>query len=185
MAASVTACLAPESYELCTAHGAAVATRAPSCFLRPAVGDEVWLVPDADGAYLITAVLHRSEEAAVIELPGKHTELHAAQTLRIRAPRFEVAALQSRIASETVEVFASRVEAGLGKARVVARKLDTAVDSVVSRVKRSFRWIEELDQLRSRQIDYRATDNARLEGGSTIVSAERIVQVRGEEVHLS
>ena len=151
--------------------GKAVVTagQAASCMLQPEIDDEVWLCAGESGWH-IGAVLTRGAGEAVLNLPPQ-TVVRATERLR-----FE---------SQTVAVFAEQLDAGLGVARVVARRVDAALDSLATRAKQAFRWIDELEQVRAGQIDMRADGNVRVQGENALVAAERLVQVRGEEVHLS
>ncbi|MCC6522727.1 MAG: DUF3540 domain-containing protein [Polyangiaceae bacterium] len=189
------------AFEVAVSGGSLRAERAPSCLLVPEVGDEVWLLPRADGAWVVGAVLGRAATgAAVVSLPGEGTELSAAGRLRVRGGRalelgaptvsvradvLDVTAQRTRLASHAVDLFAARVTAGLETARLVAKKLDAAIDSVAMRLERSFRWVTEVEQVRAGQLDLEAKGNLRAHGDCAFVSAERVVQVRGEEVHLS
>jgi hypothetical protein len=177
-------CTEEASYRVRTARGVLAAMLAPSCLLLPQEGDEVLVFDGARGA-VITAVTARGETSAVIQVPGRDGELRARGRLKIAAGVVELAAVRTRIASDTVALFANKVEVGVASARVIARKVDVALDSMVTRAKRCFRWIEELDQLRAGRIDQRAKGGTRLEAESMIISAEQVVQVRGEQIHLS
>lgn len=198
----VTSPAGSDGFDVETATGTVRAHRAPSCVVVPDVGDEVWLLPMSDGTPAIAAVLSRdASAAAVVALPGAATELAATGELsvrsgksvelvardavRIRASELDSLTTRTRFASEAVELFASRVTAGFDVARVAAKKLDATLDSLAMRLKRSFRWVDEIEQVRAGSLDLEAKGNTRLQGRSTFVSAERVVQVRGEEIHLS
>jgi hypothetical protein len=189
-----------ERYFVRTASGSLTAARAPSCLLVPCVGDEVWFTFDVGGQPYIVAVLVRASDAATVALPGRDTsvtadgavklasggalELGATDAVRVHGAALDVATTRTRIASEAVDLFAERMVAGVGVARLVAGRLDAALGSLATRAKRVLRWVEELEQVRAAELDLRASGNARLAGECAFVSAERLAQVRGEEIHL-
>lgn len=84
----------------------------------------------------------------------------------------------------TLRVVAQTIAAHADEAGIVARTVQSVADHVTARAKRVFRFITELDQNRSRQIDYRAESTARLSGQSTVVTAHELVKVDGEQVHI-
>ena len=198
----VTRALEDGSFEIRIGQDTERARQAPSCLLVPEIGDEVWLLSRATRGPVIAAVVGRDEpRTGVVALPGPAAELRAEGDLRVRSERgleleareavrvkgatLELKALRTRIATEALEVFATHIDAGMDKARLVAKRIDAAFDSIATRVKQSLRWVEELEQVRAGLIDYRAKGNVHVHGGSAFVSADRVVQVRGEEIHLS
>jgi hypothetical protein len=67
---------------------------------------------------------------------------------------------------------------------VVADSCDSVFDRLLQRVKRSYRFVEEHDQVRAAQIDYVAQNNASLRGENTLITAKDLVKVDGEQIHL-
>ena len=50
-------------------------------------------------------------------------------------------------------------------------------------MKRSYRAVEETDQLRAGQIDYVAKETLSLHGENALLTAEELVKVDGEQIH--
>jgi hypothetical protein len=51
-------------------------------------------------------------------------------------------------------------------------------------VKRSYRFVEEADQVKAQRIDYAAEKSVCLRGENALVVAEELVKVDGGQIHL-
>lgn len=171
------------------------ARRAASCLLAPAAGDRVLLVTEDGGDAFVLAVLEqRDPSSATISVEGdlslrsvrgkvtvaaqEGLELVTAATARIAATAVEVGAI------EALTVTAAAVKAEMEKVKVFATTLDSFFERVSLRAKRSFRTVEELDQVKARHLDYAAAGNAHLRAENTFVTAQDLVKLDGEQVHI-
>ena len=66
----------------------------------------------------------------------------------------------------------------------MAGLVDTVMERISQKVKRSYRLVEECDYLRSGEVDYRADKNMSLHGDNTMVTAKELVKVDGGQIHL-
>jgi hypothetical protein len=183
------------------ASGDHEARRAVSCLVAPEVGDEVLVVAAQDGRAYILAVLERREGAEV------RLEADGDLAVRLRRGRFSVAAQEGIELATTGEISqaasslrVTAAEAGIRldrlsylgrlahaeieRVKVFAGSLDAVLDRFWQRVKRSYRFVEEVDHLRAEQIDYAAEKNAHLRGRNALVTAEQLVKVDAEQIHL-
>ena len=184
-----------------TVSGDHEARRAVSCLVAPEVGDEVLLATVQDGRAFILAVLERREGAAI------RLEADGDLAVRLRKGRFSVAAQEgidlataqeASITSGTLRVMAAEagirldrlsflgrfVHAEVERVKVFAGSLDSVLDRFWQRVKRSYRFVEEVDHVRAEQIDYAAEKNAHLRGRNALVTAEQLVKVDAEQIHI-
>ena len=69
-------------------------------------------------------------------------------------------------------------------AKLLARTADSVLERLFVRAERAFRQVEGLDQTRAGQIDLVAKDCALLRGEHTIVGADGMLKVDGEQVHI-
>jgi len=67
---------------------------------------------------------------------------------------------------------------------VLGRFFDSVVERLSQRVRRSYRKVEELEQVHAQQLDYVATKNVSVRGHNTLLTAEELVKLDGEQVHL-
>ena len=191
---------AGEVFELQVSTGAVVARRAASCLLVPQVGDRVLVAMEARGDAYVLAVLDRRDEGkATLEVAGevvlRATEkltIAASQgvdvvggaSVRLAAASVEVTSFQTRLTSHALEVVGEAVGAELGRVKLLAKSVDGLMERLSQRVKRSFRYVEEMDQVKARHLDYSAEQVAHFRGETAVVSAADLVKVNGEQIHV-
>ena len=176
------------------------AKRAVSCLLEPEVGDTVALLTTQAGVCYVTAVLEREAGATgrivtdgdlEIQLPaGQFTvaaqegvNLLAAKEVSVVAGALRVNAREGNLVIERLAILGSFASAELEKIKVVAGSLDQVLDRFSQRVKRSFRRVEELDQVKAEHLDYTAKSSMSLHAQNALVTAEELVKVDGEQIH--
>lgn len=177
------------------------ARRAASCLLEPEPGDRV-LVATPDGEAWVLAVLDRADPGSVsrvviagdleIQVPDgrfgvaaqESIDLVTSKDLRVVAGGIDVHAVDASAAFERLTVLADLVRAELDRIKLVATRSDSTVEQVTERSKRSFRTVEELDCVRAETIDYAATKVAQVTARTTLVTAEELIKLDGEQVHI-
>lgn len=184
-----------------TDSGTYLARRAFSCLVEPMVGDVVLLSGLPDGTCYVLAVLKREADAPArlvadgdleVRLPQgrfvvaaqEGVDLVSAQEISVTAGGIRVTATEGNVVMRQLHVLGSFVRAEFDKIKVLAESCDSAFDRLLQRMKRSYRFVEEHDQVRAAQIDYVAQNNATLRGGNTLVTAKDLVKVDGEQIHL-
>jgi len=178
-----------------TALADVTARRAASCLLEPALGDRVLLAAEERGDTYVLALLEQRDPAtATISVEGnlllrslrgkvsvaaqEGVELVSAAAVRILASAVDVEAV------EALSVLSGAVKAELGKVKMYAATLDSFFERVSLHAKRSFRTIDELDQVKAGHLDYAASGNAHLRGENALISAHDLVKLNGEQVHV-
>ena len=58
------------------------------------------------------------------------------------------------------------------------------LERLSQRVKRSYRTVDELDQLHARQLDYKVDKTMSLRAANALLTAEQLVKVDGGQIHL-
>ena len=176
------------------------ARRAPSCLVLPEPGDLV-LVASLDAGAFVIAILDRAPGRAAtisvdgdlaIKLPtGSFTvtaqegiEIAAEEKLEITAATLEVEAARGEIHAGEASLVAALVKSEIERVKVIARSVESVFGLVTERVKRAYRKIEEFEQVRADRIDYQAKRTLSLHGENTILTAEELVKVDGEQIHL-
>lgn len=176
------------------------ARRALSCLVEPAVGDTV-LLAVAPSTCFVLAVLTRAEGApAELRLTGDLTlrlargrftvvadegvELATGARIQMLAGELGVQAGAGEVFIDRLALVGSRVTAEVERVKTVAATLDQTLDRWSQRVKRVFRRVEEIEQVRAEQIDYAAETTLRAHGRNTVVTAEQLVKMDGEQIHL-
>ena len=76
------------------------------------------------------------------------------------------------------------VRAELEAVKLVASRVHSVVERVSQQVQRSYRTVTETDQLRAQRIDYTAEKTMSLHGEHTLITADDLVKVDGDQIHL-
>ena len=189
------------AFEVTMSSGDVDAVRAASCLLEPALGDRVLVGGCRREGWYILAILTRHVDT-------KHTlGVDGDLEVRLRSGRFAVAAQEGvqlvspghvSIAAGTVNVNAvdgnvvltrltflsTYLRAEVEKIKLFAERFDSTIERVAQKVKRSYRSIEETDQVRAERIDYVAKKTMSLHGENALLTAKELVKVDGEQIHM-
>lgn len=184
-----------------TSGGDYRATRARSCLLRPELNDFVLLASLDDGRSYVLAVLERQEEApSTVAVDGDLTfevkrgrfsvaaqrgvGIASAKDVSVVSGSIDVNAVTGNVVMQRLSYLGRYLASEVEKVKTFAGTLDQVLDRFSQRVKRSYRTVEELEQVRAERIDYSAKKNMSLRGHNTLMTAEQLVKVDGEQIHL-
>jgi hypothetical protein len=177
------------------------ARRAVSCLLDPVLGDHVLLALLGDGSAFVLAVLERTEEGPAtasldrdltLRVPGGALNLVAKDGIgivstgdvSITSAGVAVTAAEGTFSIDRLAVLGRQLLAEVANAKVVAGAVDTVLDRWVQKVKRAYRHVEEIDQVRAGRVDYAADKSMHLHAENALVTAEELVKFDGEHIHL-
>lgn len=145
------------------------ARRATSCLVAPEVGDRVLVAWSGDESYVL-AVLERTERAPVRLVTRGNTELVVDGALSVSSRAFSLASARALFDVERVDAVFGKVEA--------------VIERVLQRVKRSYRFVEETEQVRAGCIDIAAQSTMSLHAENAMVTADNLVKVDAEQIQL-
>lgn len=180
-----------ELYTVENACGVFTVRRAASCLLVPEVGDRVWFCGDPAQGFYATAVLEQGDaEQRRVRLPaGSSIEVEQG-ALTLRADKLHLAATGLSIqAGEAVLAVAKIIGVGceavwsFSRIKVISELLESFADRLIQFARWSQRTVDGLDQVRSRQIDYRAEQTMQLSAQNLIADAGNLVKIDGEQIH--
>lgn len=176
------------------------ARRAVSCMVEPAAGDVVLVsVLPERGAYILAVLERQGSDLCVVldgdlhvKLPRGRFVLGAAEGVTLAsgkevgvvAGELKVNARRGSVLVESLSYLGTAVHAEIEKAKVKAAAFDASFERVTQRLKRVYRFVEELEQLRAERVDYVAKKNMSLRGENTLVTAEELVKLDGAQIHL-
>jgi hypothetical protein len=178
------------------------ARRALSCLVAPALGDRVLVASLADGSAWALAVLEREEDGAVtLDARGRSVAIEAQDgrvdvvapggvgvatngPITMSGATFALHAVDASITLDKLTMLAQRVLADAKKSTLVAGIVETVADVVVGRMRRAVRSVTEVDQLRAGHADYEVDKAMRVHAENTFLTAERVVKLDGENIHL-
>lgn len=184
-----------------TALGDLDAKRAVSCLVAPELYDEVLVSLLGDGRAYVLAILEREEGAASrlsfegdVELQVSQGKLdlrasegvHVAsgKAVEVTSGELNVRAITGSMVLQTLSYLGSRVRVDVEGIKAVASTLDTVLERLSERVKRAYRTVEEIEQVKAKELHYTAEDTLYLNGGNAVVTAEELVKLDGEQIHL-
>jgi hypothetical protein len=176
------------------------AARAVMCLIEPEVGDRVMVASSSSESYVLGVLGREAGRAARMSVAGdlelhlaegrfavsaqKGVDLTTAAEARVTAARFTLHALDAELVLERLRLLGTLVEGEVQKVRLAAESVETVVERVWERVKRCYRFVEELDQLRAEHIDHRAKRTARLHAENAVITADGLAKIDGDQVHI-
>ncbi|MCA9621990.1 MAG: DUF3540 domain-containing protein [Myxococcales bacterium] len=184
-----------------TESGSYAARRAVSCLVAPLPGDLVLVArPEAEHCYIL-AVLERPEEGAavVLESDGDLTirprgrmavaaqegvTIASGKDLSVASASVDVKTVDASVSAQRLGVVGRFLHSEIDRVKTVAGVIDEVAERISQRVKRLYRHVEDFEQLRADKVDYVANKTMSLRGQNTLMTAEELVKVDGEQIHL-
>lgn len=178
------------------------ARRATSCLIQPILGDRVLVAGLADGSSFVLAVLERSEPDAKLEIAldrdavlsvadgrldlvaEKGVGIASQEAIAMSSDKLEVRTREATIALDDLFVMGKKALTRFARATVVGEVLETVADTITQKAKRALRVVSEVDQVRAGFADYAAEKAMRLHGDNAFMTAEKVVKLDGENIHL-
>ena len=178
-----------------------IATRAASCLVEPKAGDRL-LLADTEERTFVLAILERGEPTSALEIrpegdlrlrmerggfevhAREGVELVSGKSLKLMGINLDVRAATAELLCRTVQLVGDTAGIELTGVKVVTRFFDAIHERFTSRAKRSTRIVEETDVLRSEAIDYSSSKTVRVHGQNQVLTAEKLVKLNGDQVHL-
>lgn len=170
-----------------------------SCLVQPEPGDLALVAATGAGLFVL-ALLERPAPAPLRLILGAEAEIAATGTLTLlgghgltltspgqvalTADTIEMQSRGARLLIDELAHVGRAVTAQVGKLRLVGEVAETLVDRLLTRARRSFRFIAEGEHLRARDIDHRAEETVQLRGRTAFVTADTLVKVDADQIHM-
>ncbi len=176
------------------------ARRATSCLLEPRAGDLVRITTLVNGQSYVLDILereaqtggrlvvdgplqiHSSSEIALVA-PGA-VQIVSAEKVSAVAPTIVVRAADGHVALDRLSYVGTFLRAKVEQAKVFGQTLESIVDRVSLRAKRSYRTIEETDQVRADRVDYAARSAISLKGATASLIGTELAKIDGDQIHV-
>lgn len=176
------------------------ARRAISCLVRPEPGDEVLISQTGDELWVL-AILSRPGDAPIrlvaegdleiaaeggrLALAGRTgIDLATPEIARVTAGTLALHARTARAVIDDVVHVGKQLAAYVERVKLVGQAIESVIDRVMTRAKRSYRFIEEGDHLRCADLDHRASETLHLTAANAFVTAHGVVKLDGEQIHM-
>ncbi|MFO0550447.1 MAG: DUF3540 domain-containing protein [Polyangiaceae bacterium] len=187
--------------------------RAVSCLVEPKVDDYVLVAARATDAprlapapvvasvapAYVLAVLERESADATLTAEGNldlklsHGKLRMAAAegidlvsskhVQVGAAHFGVHATTAKLVAQEILAFGAHALGEIAAIRLKGGIMDKVFERVSERVQRSYRRVDEIDQLKAKQIDYVADETMSMRSENMVATAKELVKVDGEQIH--
>ena len=179
------------------------ARRAKSCLVAPAAGDVVLCSFGPGGRYFVLAVLEGpagETKATKLEVEGDLDVVVGSGKLGLRAAKgvnvasgdeislvgraLSVSALEGKLFVQKLAYLGDRLKAEIEAVKTVGVTRESIFERVSERVKRSFRTVEDIDQLKANKVDYAAETTLAIRAEHAVLHAEELIKVDGQQIQL-
>ncbi|APR87192.1 hypothetical protein A7982_12541 [Minicystis rosea] len=184
-----------------TASGTYEVERAVSCLVAAEVDDLVLVARSPHEGAFVLAVLRRETSAATtvalagdldVRLGGgrfrvaaqEGVDLLSARDVNVVASGLRVNAGEGSLVLKTLSFLGEAVSAEIDRMKLLGGRFDAVLDRFSQRVQRSYRTVAETDHLRAQRIDHTAEKTMSLHAEHALVTADELVKVDGEQIHL-
>lgn len=188
-----------------TDRGDIRARRAVSCLVEPLLHDFVMVggqsradSPWAKAAYVL-AVLERESPNAQLVCDGdldvrlnngklrvaatEGVDVVTAKEVNMMASEVGIHTSRAKLFAAEILAIGSEVVGELANVKLKGTFFDKVFERVSERVQRSFRRVDEIDQLKAKQMDYLAEETLCLRSENMVAVAKELVKVDGEQIH--
>ena len=175
--------------------------RAVSCVVDPRADDLVLFAGIASGERYVLAVLERPGDPAAVwssagpvtlaapeggvtvaARDGVHVVTPAA--VRVTSDGLSVTAREGDLAVQALTYVGAAVAANLDDIKLTAQRIDTVAERLSQKLKRAYRAVSEIDQLRAEQGDWSFRKTLGLHAANVVATATELVKVDGDQIHL-
>lgn len=178
------------------------ARRAKSCLVAPAPGDTVLCSFGPQGRCFVLAVLEgaEGETRTRLEVEGdldvvvgsgklglrgaKGVSVTSGDELSLVGRALSVSALEGTLFVQKLAYLGDRLKAEVEAIKTIGATRESIFERVSERVKRSFRTVEDIDQLKANKVDYAAETTLAMRAEHAVLHAEELIKVDGKQIQL-
>jgi hypothetical protein len=182
-----------------TGSGLLMAKKSVNCLVEPLTGDRVLISQADSGRSYILSILERENDGPSslvfdgdVELKTRDGRLQlaaqegidlvTARDTALVSAELSVNTLRAEINFENIAFFGTLLQGQIAKIRLIGQTCDSVFDRVSQRVKRSYRRVEELEQLTAGQLSYLVKKLMSLRGKYSVLTAEEDVRIDGDKI---
>lgn len=182
-----------------TGLGILTAQKSVGCLVEPLPGDTVLVSQTASGKGYILNILERAEQGhstlvfdGDVELKTKDgrfsvaaqdgIDLVTAKDTALVSAELSVNSVKAEVSIQHLSFFGILLQGQIQRIKLIGQACDSVFDRISQRVKRSYRWVEELEQLRAGQLSYLVKKLMSLRGKYSVLTAEEDVRIDGDKI---
>lgn len=200
--AMVIACESNGYYTLRTDQGDIYkAKQAISCLIQPTLSDRTLIETQINGESYITTILERSgnvtpqikiEGGLQLKVEGGSLQLVSEQGIELTtlksicmtSEQFDLRADEGNIYLARLSYLGQYLMTQVEKINVLGGVMNCVIDRITQKLKSSHRIVDGMEYVRSRHMDYQASHTMQLHGKNTLLTAEELVKLDGDQIHL-
>ncbi len=189
-------------FRIGTATGELRARRALSCLVWPEVDDRVLTSVGLTDEPFLIAVLERPSGTPLRLVLPRETQIEVAAgggmslkvdgtldlgtqaTLSLGGPKVVVRGGTLTLAAQRLSVIAREALATLRISRLIGDLIEATAECLHLRLDRSRRTVRDLDQVHAGTLELHAEQLAHLQCDTLVATAQRLVKIDGEQIHL-
>jgi hypothetical protein len=182
-----------------TGLGIITAQKSVGCLVEPLPGDTVLVSQAASGKCYVLNILERAEQGhstlvfdGDVELKTKDgrfsvaaqegIDLVTAKDTSMVSAELSINSMQAEVTIQHLSFFGMFLQGQIQRIKLIGQACDSVFERISQRVKRSYRRVEELEQLRAGQLSYLVKKLMSLRGKYSVLTAEEDVRIDGDKI---
>ncbi|UCG63875.1 MAG: DUF3540 domain-containing protein [Deltaproteobacteria bacterium] len=174
-------------------------TKSVSCLVEPVRGDTVLISIAPSGTCYILGILERenvghcslifdgdvefkAKEGRLRVAAQEGIDLVSAKDTALVSPELSINSVQAEVSIQHLSFFGTFLQGQIQKIKLIGQTCDSIFERVSQRVKRCYRWVDELDQLKAGQLNYLVKKLMSLRGKYSVLTAEEDVRIDGDKI---
>jgi hypothetical protein len=187
-----------DAFRVAAESGAVTAKRSFSCLVEPLSGDTVLVSRAASGCYILAILERHGDQHACLAFKGdadlrvkqgrlrvaaqEGIDLVTAKDTALVSPELSVNSVQAEVSIQHLSFFGAFLQGQIAKIKLIGQTCDSVFERVSQRAKRSYRWVEELEQLTAGQLSYLVKKLMSLRGKYSVLTAQEDVRIDGNKI---
>ncbi|NIO08215.1 MAG: DUF3540 domain-containing protein [Deltaproteobacteria bacterium] len=175
------------------------ATKSVSCLIEPLMGDTALISVAPSGRCYILGILERenigpaslvfegdvefkAEEGRFRVAAQEGIDLVSAKGTALVSPELSINSVQADVSIQQLSFFGTFLQGQIERIKLIGQACDSVFERVSQRVRRCYRWVDELDQLKAGQLNYLVKKLMSLRGKYSVLTAQEHVRIDGDKI---
>ena len=186
------------TFTVAVESGVVTTKRSFSCLVEPLPGDTVLVSRAASDCYILAILERHGDQHACLAFEGdadlrlrqgrlrvaaqEGIDLVTAKDTALVSPELSINSVQAEVNIQHLSFFGTFLQGQIERIKLIGQACDSIFERVSQRVKRSYRWVEELEQLKAGQLNYLVKKLMSLRGKYSVLTAEEDVRIDGDKI---
>ena len=186
------------AFTVAAESGVVATKRSFSCLVEPMPGDTVLVSRAVSGCYILAILERHGDQHACLAFEGdadlrlkqgrlrvaaqEGIDLVTAKDTALFSPELSINSVQADVSIQNLSFFGTFLQGQIERIKLIGQACDSIFERVSQRVKRCYRWVDELDQLKAGQLNYLVKKLMSLRGKYSVLTAEEDVRIDGDKI---